>query len=67
MKSARVHLLEVRLGKGMGAKSFFTFTGDISEVRTAAKAAEGAIIEKGLLVDIAVVNKPHADLPSFIV
>ena len=67
VKSGKVKLLEVRLGKGMGSKSFFTMTGEISEIKNAVRAAESAIIDKGLLVDTAVVNRPHKDLPQFVV
>ena len=66
LKGGQIKLIEVRLGKGMGAKSFFTFTGDISEVDSALKAGVAAIQDKGLLVDMAVVNSPHAELPAFI-
>lgn len=66
-KASSVKIIEIRMGKGMGAKSFFTFTGDVSEVRTAARAAEAKVADKGLLVDIAVVANPHKELPKFVV
>jgi microcompartment protein CcmL/EutN len=66
-KAAQGKLLEIRLGRGMGAKAFFSFTGDVSEVRTSAKAAERVAAEKGLLVDVVVIAKPHKDLPPFVV
>ena len=66
-KAARVRLLEIRLGRGLGAKAIFSFTGDVSEVRTAAKAAENLIAPKGLLVDLTVIPRPHKDLLPFVV
>ena len=66
-KAARVRLLEIRLGRGLGAKALFSFTGDVSEVRTAAKAAENLIAPKGLLVDLTVIPRPHKDLLPFVV
>ncbi len=66
VKAARVDLIEIRLGRGMGAKSLFLFTGEIAEARTAAAAAEKVIAGRGLLVDIAVLTRPHRDLKDFV-
>ena len=61
-KAAKILLIEIRLGRGMGAKSFFSMGGDISEVKTALTAAKELIINKGLLVDISFIPNPHPDL-----
>jgi len=61
-KAAKILLIEIRLGRGMGAKSFFSMGGDISEVKTALTAAKEVIIDKGLLVDISFIPNPHPDL-----
>ena len=66
VKAARIHLVEIRLGRGMGAKSIFLFTGDMSDIKTAADAAETVIAEKGLLVDVSILTRPHPDLRDFV-
>ncbi|AER65955.1 microcompartments protein [Thermovirga lienii DSM 17291] len=62
VKASRVNLIEVRVGRGMGSKSFFSVTGDISDVKNAVKAAEGVISSRGLLVEAVVISRPHKDL-----
>lgn len=61
-KAARVTLAEIRLGRGMGAKSYFTILGDVAEVHEAAEAARRVIEPKGLLVDLVEITGPHPDL-----
>jgi microcompartment protein CcmL/EutN len=65
-KAAKIQLIEIRLGRGMGAKSAFTYTGDVSEAKTAAAAARNVVEAKGLLVDVVVIPRPHPDLKSFV-
>lgn len=64
VKATNIGLAEIRLGRGMGAKSFFTFLGGIAEVHEAAEAARKIIEPKGLLVDIVEITGPHPDLLS---
>jgi microcompartment protein CcmL/EutN len=61
-KAANVSLTEIRLGRGMGAKSFFSLTGEVSDVHAACEAARAIIVPKGLLVDVAEITGPHPDL-----
>jgi len=61
-KRSSVRLLRVRLANGMGGKSFFTLTGEVSDVRAATGAGAASAREKGLLVREVVIPKPHADL-----
>lgn len=61
-KAANVSLVEIRLGRGMGAKSFFTFVGDVAEVHEAAEAVRRVIEPRGLLVDLVEITGPHPDL-----
>jgi microcompartment protein CcmL/EutN len=65
-KAANVVLVEIRLGRGMGAKAFFSFVGDVSDVHAAAEAARKIIEPRGLLVDIAEITGPHPDLPMIV-
>lgn len=61
-KASNVSLAEIRLGRGMGAKSYFMFSGDVADVHEAAEAARKVIEPKGLLVDIVEITGPHPDL-----
>jgi microcompartment protein CcmL/EutN len=62
VKAAQVKLLEIRIGRGMGAKSFFSLTGEISNVKTAVAAARAIVGERGFLVDAVVISRPHRAL-----
>ena len=52
----------VRLGRGLGGKSFITMTGDVAAVRAAIHAAEGMPEVKGLLSESVVIPHPHPDI-----
>ena len=60
-KAARVALIDMRLGVGLGGKAFFTMSGRLEEVEAAAQAGRSAI-EAGLLVGIETIPAPHEDL-----
>jgi microcompartment protein CcmL/EutN len=60
-KAARVTLIDLRLGAGIGGKAFFTMSGRLEEVEAAALAGRNAI-ESGLLVGIETIPAPHEDL-----
>jgi microcompartment protein CcmL/EutN len=66
-KAANITLLEIRIGQGMGTKTFFTFTGDVSDVKTAVQVSRNVVGEKGLLVDAIVISGPHKDLDNILV
>lgn len=62
VKTAQVELIEVRLGRGMGGKSFVVFTGEVAAAQAASKAigeSEGA---KGLIGSSVVIPSPHMDM-----
>jgi len=61
-KSAKVTLVEIRVGRGMGAKAFFPFTGEISDVKTALKAGKDVVAAKGMLVDAVAISRPSPAL-----
>ena len=61
-KAANVKLLDVRLARGLGGKSFITVTGEISSVKTAIQACEQQLAEQGDIVSTAVVSQPHPQL-----
>jgi microcompartment protein CcmL/EutN len=60
-KAARVTLLDLRLGVGLGGKGFFTMTGDLEDVQAAVAAATAAIDEK-YVVGVEIIPAPHDDL-----
>ncbi|MFV0515820.1 MAG: BMC domain-containing protein [Aminipila sp.] len=58
LKSADLEPLELRLGTGLGGKSFFTFTGDVAAVQTGVEAGVNIAEKKGLLVNAEVIPSP---------
>ena len=60
VKAAAVDLLEMRLGTGIGGKSFVVVSGDISSVNTALEAAASG--DDGMLVHKVLITKPDRDL-----
>ncbi len=58
LKSAELQPIEIRLGTGLGGKSFFTFTGDVAAVQTGVEAGKAIAEEKGLLVNAEVIPSP---------
>ncbi len=61
-KAANVQLVEIRLARGMGGKSFLTFSGDVGSVTFAIEAVEKAIAPEGMLFEKAVIPAPHREL-----
>lgn len=66
-KAAQIKLIEIRIGRGMGAKAFFSFTGEISDVKAALNAAKSVVAAKGLLVDAVSISRPHKELVDSII
>jgi microcompartment protein CcmL/EutN len=62
VKAASVRLIEVRLGRGLGGKSFITLTGEVAAVRAAVKAASEVEEVKGLMAESVVIPSPHPDI-----
>jgi len=62
VKAGEVELIEVRLGMGIGGKSFVTLTGEVSAVKTAVEAGSSGAAAKGFLVNKVVIPSPHAEL-----
>jgi microcompartment protein CcmL/EutN len=61
-KAANVTLLEIRLAMALGGKAYFSMTGDVAAVQSAAHAAKLVIAERGLLVNSVVISRPHPDV-----
>ena len=62
VKAADVTLLEVRLGTGIGGKSFVVMTGDVSAVEEGVAAAAASALDAGMLVNRVVIPSPDMDL-----
>lgn len=62
IKAANVTIMEVRLAMALGGKAFATFTGDVSAVQAAVDAGKAVISEAGVLVNAAVIPRPHPDV-----
>lgn len=61
-KAAQVKLIEIRLAKGLGGKSYFTLTGEVGAVRSAINAAVNEIKEAGVIVQRVVIPQAHKEL-----
>ncbi len=62
LKTATVDLLELRIANGLGGKSFFTLTGEVSDVRSSVVAAAAFARERGLLARDVLIPRPHPEL-----
>ncbi|WP_066647842.1 BMC domain-containing protein [Christensenella timonensis] len=67
VKAADVRLIEVRLGRGMGGKSFVLLTGEVAAVEAAVKAGESPDEVQGLMSKSVVIPSPHPDIINAIV
>jgi len=65
-KEANVRLLEIRLGSGIGGKSYLTLTGDVADVKAAVNSGVEAIRETGNLVYFTVIPSPHEDFKQLL-
>lgn len=66
IKAASIQLIEVRLGRGLGGKSFVTLTGDVSACEAAVKAAENMEQAQGMLAASVVIPSPHPEVINVI-
>ena len=62
LKTASVDLLDLRIANGLGGKSFFTLTGEVSDVRSSIVAGARCAAERGHLAREVVIARPHPDL-----
>lgn len=58
-KTARVKLLEIAPGRGIGGKGFFTMTGEVASVDAAAEAARVLIEKRGFHLRTEILAGPH--------
>ena len=50
LKAGMISLIEIRLGMGIGGKSFITITGDVGSIKEAVEAAANSAKKEGMLV-----------------
>lgn len=62
VKAAEIHLIDIRLGRGLGGKSFITMTGEVAAVRAAVKAGENVPEAAGMLSESVIIPSPHPDI-----
>ena len=62
VKAADVDLVDVRLGTGIGGKSFVILTGEVAAVREAVAAGTTTPNAAGMLVSSVVIPNPHNEL-----
>jgi len=62
VKAADVHLAEVRLGRGLGGKSFVIFTGDVAAASASVAAATSLEEVQGLVAQSVVIPSVHPDI-----
>ena len=62
VKAADITLMEIRLARGMGGKSFILLSGGVSSVEAAVCAVESAEFAGGMLSKSAVIPSPHPDM-----
>lgn len=61
-KSGNVRLIEVRLGVGIGGKSYFTLCGAVSDVKSAVAAGVADTEHNGAVVNSCVIPSPTPEL-----
>jgi len=62
LKKATIDLLELRIANGLGGKSYFTLTGEVSDVRSSVAAGAQSAEASGHLARQVVIPRPHPDL-----
>jgi microcompartment protein CcmL/EutN len=66
VKAGDVDLIEIRIGMGLGGKSYTTLTGDVAAVKSAVEVGSKIAADKGFLVQQVVIPSPHKNLISHI-
>ncbi len=62
LKTADIEPIELRLGNGLGGKSYFTYTGDVAAVKAGTEAGLAIAKGKGLIVNAEVIPSPSKQL-----
>lgn len=62
LKQSAVDLLELRIANGLGGRSYFSVTGEVSDVRSAVLSGSKSAEASGMLLRQVVIPRPHPDL-----
>lgn len=62
VKSSDVQIIDLRIARGLGGKSFFILTGEVSAVEQAVKASVEKLAEYGDIIDTSVIPAPDKGL-----
>jgi len=62
VKAADVELVDVRLGTGIGGKSFVVLTGEVAAVREAVACGVSTPNAEGMVLSSVVIPSPHPEL-----
>ncbi len=66
VKAADVELLEIRLGSGIGGKSYVVMTGDVADVKAAVQSGVDSIKISGNIVNHIIIPSPHANFKKIL-
>lgn len=66
LKAARVGLVSLRLGAGIGGRAIAHLAGDVADVGAAVEAGKQAVRLPELLIHTAIVARPHEDWAAFL-
>ncbi len=61
-KTAIVHLIELRIAKGMCGKSYLYLTGEIAAVEAGIAKAKSVVAQKGMFLDSSVMANPDSQI-----
>jgi microcompartment protein CcmL/EutN len=64
LKTSSVDLIDLRIANGLGGKSFFVVTGEVSDVRSAVATGAGSAQSAGMLAREVVIPRPHPELTT---
>lgn len=64
LKTAALEAIELRLGTGLGGKSYFLFTGDVAAVESGIRTGKQSLGEQGMLLNAEVLPSPSEVLIS---
>ncbi|MCR4805059.1 MAG: BMC domain-containing protein [Clostridia bacterium] len=66
VKAANVDLVDVRLGTGIGGKSFVVLTGEVAAVRASIECGVNTPSAEGMVVSSVVIPSPHPELLEYL-
>lgn len=61
VKNSDVHLIDFRIARGIGGKSFYFITGKLEEVAAGIEAATNSLATRGTLLRTELIANPHPD------